>query len=55
MVQFGNGFTWRDVYQMPIHLRKFYFNKLMEFKKKEKEEMDKINRKSKPKSVNVKR
>jgi hypothetical protein len=47
MVQFGNGFTWRDVYTMPTNLRKFYFNKLVELKKQEKEEMDKANQKSK--------
>jgi hypothetical protein len=47
MVQFGNGFTWRDVYTMPIHLRKFYFNKLIELKKKEKEEIDTAKQKSK--------
>ena len=28
MVQFSNGFTWSDVYHMPIYLRRFYFNKL---------------------------
>lgn len=47
MVQFGNGFTWKDVYQMPIHLRKFYFNKLREFKEQEKKEYEKINKKGK--------
>jgi hypothetical protein len=49
MVQFGNGFTWRDVYTMPLHLRKFYFNKLVELKKKESEEYKKIERQSKVK------
>lgn len=38
MVQFGNGFTWSEVYFMPTYLRKFYFNKLIEFKKKEAEQ-----------------
>jgi hypothetical protein len=47
MVQFGNGFTWRDVYTMPIHLRKFYFNKLIELKKREADEHKKIEQKSK--------
>jgi hypothetical protein len=32
---------------MPIHLRKFYFNKLIELKKKEKEEIDTAKQKSK--------
>lgn len=49
MVQFGNGFTWKDVYTMPIHLRKFYFNKLVELKKKESEEAKQIQQKSKVK------
>ena len=47
LLQFGNGFTWRDVYFMPIQWRKFYFNKLAELKKKESEEYKKIERKSK--------
>lgn len=38
MVQFGNGFSWSEVYFMPTYLRKFYFNKLIEFKKKEAEQ-----------------
>lgn len=45
MVQFGNGFTWRDVYTMPIHWRRFYLKKLVNLKKKENEEMEKIKRK----------
>ena len=49
LVQFGNGFIWSDVYQMPIHLRKFYYNKLVELKKAEKEEIDKVKKKSKVK------
>jgi hypothetical protein len=49
MVQFGNGFTWKDVYTMPIHLRKFYFNKLVELKKKESEEAKQMQQKSKVK------
>ena len=38
MVQFSNGFTWSDVYFMPTYLRRFYFSKLVELKKKEAEE-----------------
>jgi len=52
MLQFGNGWTWRDVYHMPIHLRKFYFNKLAELKKKEAKEIEDVKKKSK---VRVKR
>lgn len=36
---------WKDVYSMPIHWRRFYLNKLIEFKKKEKEEHDKLGKK----------
>jgi hypothetical protein len=31
---------------MPIHWRKFYFKKLLDAKKKEKDEYDKVNKKS---------
>jgi hypothetical protein len=47
MVQFSNGFTWSEVYYMPVYLRRFYFNKLVEMKKKEAEEMKKAQSKSK--------
>ena len=54
MVNYGNGFTWRDVYTMPIHWRNFYFRKLLDSKKKEKEEYDKSNKsKSSSKGPNV--
>lgn len=52
MLQFGNGWTWQEVYSMPIHLRKFYFNKLADLKKKESKEIEKAKKKSK---VRVKR
>ncbi len=51
MVNYGNGFTWKDVYFMPIHWRRFYFKKLVEAKKKEKQEIDKS--KKRPKGPNV--
>jgi hypothetical protein len=49
LVNFGNGFTWRDVYFMPIQWRKFYFKKLVDLKKKEADEYKKIEQKSKVK------
>jgi len=52
LIQFGNGFTWKDVYFMPIQWRKFYFQKLVELKKKEAAEHKKVEQKSK---VRVKR
>jgi undecaprenyl pyrophosphate synthase len=53
MVNFGNGFTWSEVYFMPVHWRRFYFKKLVEAKKKEKEEYDKINKKGGARGPNV--
>jgi hypothetical protein len=49
MVQFGNGFTWRDVYTMPINLRRFYFKKLVDLKNKEAEDYKKAQNQSKVK------
>jgi len=53
MVQFGNGFTWSEVYYMPTYLRKFYFNKLIELKKKEAEEHKKAQAKMKSSKVRI--
>lgn len=47
MVNYGNGFTWKEVYLMPSQWRTFYFKKLLEAKKKEKEEHDKVSKQSK--------
>jgi hypothetical protein len=53
MVQFSNGFTWSEVYFMPTYLRKFYFNKLLEYKKKEAEEHKKAQSKMKSPKVRM--
>ena len=42
------GFNWSDLYTMPVHLRRFYLDKLKEVKKKEKEDVEKQNKKSTP-------
>jgi len=57
MVNFGNGFTWSEVYSMPIHWRRFYYNKLVESKKKEQKELKRSQGKSTPKGpgVNIRR
>jgi hypothetical protein len=52
LVNYGNGFSWNDVYFMPSQWRKFYFNKLIELKKKEAEEHKKAQQQSK---VRIKR
>jgi ribonuclease HIII len=36
---YGNGFTFSDLYIMPVYLRKFYLKKLTEMKKKESDQM----------------
>ena len=46
MVNYGNGFNWNEVYHMPTHWRNFYFGKLVDSKKKEKAEYDKVNKKT---------
>jgi len=54
MVNFGNGFTWKEVYHMPIHWRRFYFQKLVESKKKESEQINKSQQGNIPKGPSVK-
>ena len=43
---YGNGFIYSDVYQMPVHIRNFYYNKLIESKKAEKEQTEKSRKNS---------
>jgi hypothetical protein len=44
IVFYGNGgYDWNTVYNMPIWLRKFTFNKLRAHFEKQQEEMDKVN------------
>jgi len=42
------GFTFADVYNMPIHLKNFYIREFVNLKKREKEQIDKANQKSTP-------
>ncbi len=44
MVQYGNGFTVMELYKMPTYLRMFYYNKLVDTKKKEADEVKKSNK-----------
>tara|TARA_Y100000361_G_scaffold135131_1_gene134780 strand:+ start:689 stop:871 length:183 start_codon:yes stop_codon:yes gene_type:complete len=44
---YGAGFTHSDIYEMPIYLRNFYYNKLVETRKKENEEVKKAQQKNK--------
>tara|TARA_B000000532_G_C18627815_1_gene302699 strand:- start:106 stop:285 length:180 start_codon:yes stop_codon:yes gene_type:complete len=47
MCYFGNGYTFKDVYEMPVHIRNFHYKKLADMKKQEKEQQDKALKKSK--------
>ncbi len=47
MCYYGNGYTFSDVYKMPVHIRVFHYKKLAEAKKKEKEDTDKALKKRK--------
>ena len=48
---YGAGFTHSDVYRMPVYLRKFYMRKLVDVKKKEQQEIDKIRNKKPKKPI----
>ena len=39
MVYHGEGFTFTELYQMPIHLRTYYMNKMIESRKKENDDI----------------
>ena len=47
MVYYGQGFTHSDVYNMPIYLRNFYFQKLIKVRKEENEQIKKSQQKNK--------
>lgn len=52
MINYGNGFIWSDLYYMPTYLRNFYYNKLVQAKKKEAEQIKEANSK-KPSKVRI--
>ena len=41
------GYTYNDVYTMPVHIRNFYFREFMDLKKKEKQEHEKATQQTK--------
>ena len=41
----GGGFIHSEVYNMPIWMRKFHIQKIVEYNKKQKEEMEKAQNK----------
>ena len=52
MVQYGNGFSMIDLYNMPTKLRLFYYNRLLDAKKKENEQVKASQQKSSKVRVN---
>ena len=42
------GFTFDDVYNMPVHMRNYYFRELMDLKKKEQQAQNQANQRTKP-------
>jgi hypothetical protein len=56
MVNYGNGFTMMEIYKMPTYLRNFYYNKLVDSKNKENEQIQAANTKAgKSSKVRIKR
>ncbi len=51
---YGNGFIQSDVYQMPVKMRLFYYNELIEAKKKENKQSEEAKQKANSK-VKVRR
>lgn len=49
MVYHGHGFTWTELYNMPVWLRKFYYKKIEEALIEQKKTQDKIKKPEKPK------
>ena len=41
LIYHGSGFTHSDVYNMPVYLRRFYIETLIQQKKKEEDEIEK--------------
>ena len=44
---YGEGFTHSDVYSMPVYLRNFYYQELLEAKKSENKKIKESQNKSK--------
>ena len=44
MCYYGNGFIQSDLYNLPTHIRNFYYNQLVKAKKREREDVEKSNK-----------
>ena len=47
LIYYGEGFTHSDVYSMPVYLRNFYYQELLEAKKSENKKIKESQNKSK--------
>lgn len=48
MCYHGNGFTFSDIYNMPVHIRLFYYNKLVQAIKNENDRGESYAKTSQP-------
>lgn len=55
MCNYGNGFNIMDLYHMPVHLRNFYYKKLVEAKEAENEQVKNANKPPNSSKVRIKR
>jgi hypothetical protein len=55
LMYYGEGFNHSDLYEMPVYLRNFYYQKLLDTRKKENEEVKKSNQKIKSSNPRFKR
>jgi hypothetical protein len=55
LMYYGEGFNHSDLYEMPVYLRNFYYQKLLDTRKKENEEVKKSNQKIKSSNSRFKR
>ena len=44
MVYHGKGFTFSELYTMPIAMRNFYLDKMVKTREKENKELDQMNK-----------
>jgi|TARA_B100000900_G_scaffold414478_1_gene441222 hypothetical protein len=55
LMYYGEGFNHSDLYEMPVYLRNFYYQKLLDTRKKENEDVKKANQKIKSSNPRFKR
>ena len=55
MVEYSNGFTMMELYKIPTYLRMFYYEKLIESKKKHAEDTKQAQSSNTSSKVRIKR